>query len=139
MHHQEIDVKVKEIAAALNITEVLHKYPYEMSGGQKQRVACARALITKPKMVLADEPTGALDSKSSRMLLESMGNLNKALDTTILMVTHDAFSASYCDRIIVIKDGCIFNELIKGSDTRKEFFNKIMSVLSLLGGDGDVL
>ena len=90
-------------------------------------------------MVLADEPTGALDSKSSRMLLESMGNLNKALDTTILMVTHDAFSASYCDRIIVIKDGCIFNELIKGSDTRKEFFNKIMSVLSLLGGDGDVL
>lgn len=136
---QQIDERVKEIATTLEITEVLHKYPYEMSGGQKQRVACARALITNPKLVLADEPTGALDSKSARMLLESMVKLNQVLDTTILMVTHDAFSASYCERILVIKDGRIFNELIKGNDTRKEFFNKIMSVLALLGGDGDVL
>lgn len=136
---QKIDESVKEIAATLEITDVLHKYPYEMSGGQKQRVACARALITNPKLVLADEPTGALDSKSARMLLESMVKLNQVLDTTILMVTHDAFSASYCERILVIKDGRIFNELIKGNDTRKEFFNKIMSVLALLGGDGDVL
>lgn len=137
--HQEIDQKIKEVAATLDIAEVLHKYPYEMSGGQKQRVACARALITNPKLILADEPTGALDSKSARMLLESMGKLNKELEATILMVTHDAFSASYCDRILFIKDGRIFNELIKGSDTRKEFFDKIMSVLSLLGGEGDVL
>lgn len=137
--HQMIDEKVKEVAAALDITEVLHKYPYEMSGGQKQRVACARALITNPQLILADEPTGALDSKSSRMLLESMGNLNESLHATILMVTHDAFSASYCERILVIKDGRIFNELIKGTDSRKEFFNRIMSVLALLGGDSDVL
>lgn len=136
---QKIDESVKEITTTLEITDVLHKYPYEMSGGQKQRVACARALITNPKLVLADEPTGALDSKSARMLLESMVKLNQVLDTTILMVTHDAFSASYCERILVIKDGRIFNELIKGNDTRKEFFNKIMSVLALLGGDGDVL
>lgn len=136
---QKIDERVKEIATTLDIIDVLHKYPYEMSGGQKQRVACARALITNPKLVLADEPTGALDSKSARMLLESMVKLNQVLDTTILMVTHDAFSASYCERILVIKDGRIFNELIKGNDTRKEFFNKIMSVLALLGGDGDVL
>lgn len=136
---QKIDESIKEIATTLEITDVLHKYPYEMSGGQKQRVACARALITNPKLVLADEPTGALDSKSARMLLESMVKLNQTLDTTILMVTHDAFSASYCERILVIKDGRIFNELIKGNDTRKEFFNKIMSVLALIGGDGDVL
>lgn len=139
VEHQMIDEKVKKVAAALDITEVLHKYPYEMSGGQKQRVACARALITNPQLILADEPTGALDSKSSRMLLESMGELNKSLHATILMVTHDAFSASYCERILVIKDGRIFNELVKGSDSRKEFFNRIMSVLALLGGDSDVL
>ncbi len=137
--YRVINQKVREVANSLDITEVLDKYPYEMSGGQKQRVACARALITNPKLVLADEPTGALDSKSARMLLESMGRLNKSLSATILMVTHDAFSASYCNRILVIKDGRIFNELIKGNDTRKEFFNKIMSVLALLGGEGDVL
>lgn len=137
--HKEIDQKVKEVAVALDIVEVLHKYPYEMSGGQKQRVACARALITQPKLILADEPTGALDSKSARMLLESIGTLNKKLEATILMVTHDAFSASYCDRILVIKDGRIFNELIKGGSSRKEFFNQIMSVLALLGGEADVL
>lgn len=139
VNFKTIDERIKEVAAALNITEVLNKYPYEMSGGQKQRVACARALITKPKLILADEPTGALDSKSARRLLENMEEMNKTLEATILMVTHDAFSASYCSRILFIKDGRIFNELIKGEESRKEFFDRIMSVLALLGGEADVL
>ena len=131
----EIDKKVKEIAEKLNITDILNKYPYQISGGQKQRVASARAIITNPKIVLADEPTGALDSKSARQLLETFESLNQNLGATILMVTHDAFTASYADRIIFIKDGKIFNELIKGEDTRKQFFEKIIEVQTLLGGD----
>lgn len=131
----EIDKKVKEVANKLEISDVLNKYPYQISGGQKQRVASARAIITNPKIVLADEPTGALDSKSARQLLESFENLNKNLGATILMVTHDAFTASYADRIIFIKDGKIFNELVKGEDTRKQFFEKIIEVQTLLGGD----
>ena len=119
----------------LNITHVLNKYPYQMSGGEKQRVASARAIITNPKLILADEPTGALDSKSSRMLLEKLGELNKNLKATILMVTHDAFTASYCSKIYFIKDGKIFNELIRGDDSRKEFFDRIIDVVTLLGGD----
>ena len=119
----------------LEITDVLNKYPYEMSGGQKQRVASARALVTNPSLILADEPTGALDSKSSRMLLEKFANLNDELKATILMVTHDAFTASYADRIIFIKDGQLFNEIIKGKKTRKEFFDNIIDVVTLLGGD----
>ena len=126
---------VTNIAKRLNITEVLNKYPYQMSGGQKQRVASARAIITNPKLVLADEPTGALDSRSSKMLLESFNQLNRQLETTILMVTHDSFSASYANRVIFIKDGKIFNELEKGNDSRKEFFNGIIDVVTLLGGD----
>ena len=106
-----------------------------MSGGQKQRVASARAIITNPKLILADEPTGALDSKSSRMLLESFNYLNVELEATILMVTHDAFTASYADRVIFIKDGKIFNEINKGDNTRKGFFDKIIDVVTLLGGD----
>ena len=106
-----------------------------MSGGEKQRVASARAIITNPKLILADEPTGALDSKSSRMLLEKLGELNKNLKATILMVTHDAFTASYCSKIYFIKDGKIFNELIRGDDSRKEFFDRIIDVVTLLGGD----
>jgi putative ABC transport system ATP-binding protein len=106
-----------------------------MSGGQKQRVASARAIITNPKLILADEPTGALDSKSSRMLLESFNFLNTELLATILMVTHDAFTASYAGRVIFIKDGKIFNEIRKGESTRKEFFDKIIDVVTLLGGD----
>jgi len=106
-----------------------------MSGGQRQRVAAARAIVSNPAMVLADEPTGALDSKSSRMLLESMEKLNTDLGATILMVTHDAFAASYCKRILFIKDGQLFNELIRGQQTRRDFFSKIMEVISLLGGD----
>ncbi len=132
---KEIDKKVKEVAEKLGITDILNKYPYQVSGGQKQRIASARAIITNPKMILADEPTGALDSKSARQLLESFELLNKKLKSTILMVTHDAFTASYADRIIFIKDGKIFNELIKGNDTRKQFFEKIIEVQTLLGGD----
>ena len=132
---KEIDVRVKDISSKLGIREVLNKYPYQMSGGQKQRVASARAIVTNPKLVLADEPTGALDSKSSRMLLESFNYLNGDLGATILMVTHDAFTASYAGRVIFIKDGKIFNEIHKGSDSRKAFFDKIIDVVTLLGGD----
>lgn len=136
----EIDRRIREVAMKLDIMEVLQKYPYQMSGGQKQRVASARALITNPSLILADEPTGALDSKSSRMLLDSMEKLNTEYNATIMMVTHDAFTASYAHRILFIKDGKIFNELIRGEDSRKEFFNRIMEVVTLLGGEnGNVL
>ena len=131
----EIGKRVNEVARKLDIQDVLQKYPYQMSGGQKQRVASARAIITNPKLVLADEPTGALDSKSSKMLLESFNHLNQEFKTTILMVTHDAFTASYASRVIFIKDGKIFNEIRKGDSTRKEFFDKIIDVVTLLGGD----
>ena len=135
-----IDEHIKDMASQLGIEEVLNKYPYQMSGGQKQRVAAARAIITEPKLVLADEPTGALDSKSSKMLLESFKYLNESIPATILMVTHDAFTASYSKRVIFIKDGKIFNEIIRGGRSRKEFFNEIIDVISLLGGDaGDAL
>ena len=119
----------------LDITSVLNKYPYQMSGGQKQRVAAARAIITNPKLVLADEPTGALDSKSAKMLLEKFNYLNDSLKTTILMVTHDAFTASYATRVIFIKDGKIYSEIRRGEGTRKEFFDSIIDVVTLLGGD----
>lgn len=132
---KEIESRVRDISKKLGIEEILNKYPYEISGGQKQRVASARAIITSPKLVLADEPTGALDSKSARMLLENFEYLNNDLKATIVMVTHDAFTASYCKRILFIKDGKIFNELIKGNSTRKEFFDKIIDVVTLLGGE----
>ena len=137
VNHKEIHKRVNEIANSLGIQEILSKYPYEMSGGEKQRVASARAIITNPSMILADEPTGSLDSKSSRMLLESLENLNNNLKATIMMVTHDAFTASYAKRILFIKDGKIFNELIRGNDSRKEFFNRIIEVVTLLGGDNN--
>lgn len=130
-----IDEKVKKVAEDLNIEDVLKKYPYQMSGGQKQRVSSARAIITNPKLILADEPTGALDSKSAKMLLERFNYLNEWLKATILMVTHDAFTASYASRVIFIKDGKIFNNLNRGLDTRKEFFDKIIDVVTMLGGD----
>ena len=133
-NENNIDKKVKEIAIKLGIEDILKKFPYEVSGGQKQRCACARALINKPKIILADEPTGALDSKAARMLLEAMREMNEKLKATILMVTHDSFSASFCKRVIFIKDGKVFNEIIKGEKTRKEFFNEILDVLTLLGG-----
>ncbi len=132
---REIDKRVNAIAEKLGIKEILKKYPYQVSGGQKQRIASARAIITNPKLVLADEPTGALDSKSARQLLENFEFLNQKMSATILMVTHDAFTASYANRILFIKDGKIFNEIIKGNDTRKQFFEKIIEVQTLLGGD----
>ena len=110
---EEINERINKVAKELDIMDVLKKYPYQMSGGQKQRVSSARAIVTNPKLVLADEPTGALDSKSSKMLLEKFNYLNDELDTTILMVTHDAFTASYATRVIFIKDGKIFNEIKK--------------------------
>lgn len=134
-HISSIDKKIKKVASDLDIESVLKKYPYQMSGGQKQRVASARAIITDPKLILADEPTGALDSKSARMLLERFNYLNESLQATILMVTHDAFTASYASRVIFIKDGKVFNEIHKGNDSRKEFFDKIIDVVTLLGGD----
>lgn len=132
---KEIDKRVNSIAEKLGIQEILKKYPYQVSGGQKQRIASARAIITNPKLVLADEPTGALDSKSARQLLENFELLNQKMNATILMVTHDAFTASYANRILFIKDGKIFNEIIKGNDSRKQFFEKIIEVQTLLGGD----
>ena len=134
-NYKQIDDKVIEIAKALGIEEILNKYPYELSGGQKQRVACARAIVTNPDLILADEPTGALDSKAARMLLDSLNVLNLKLNATILMVTHDPFTASYADRVIFIKDGKIFNEIVRGESSRKVFFNSIMEVQTLLGGE----
>jgi putative ABC transport system ATP-binding protein len=132
---KEVDELVRKSAESLEISQVLNKYPYQMSGGQKQRVASARAIVNNPKLILADEPTGALDSKSAKLLLNSIEKLNKELEATILMVTHDAFTASYAHRILFIKDGKIFNELVRGEDSRKEFFNKIIDIVTLLGGD----
>ncbi len=131
----EVKRKVLETAEILNLTQVLPRYPYEMSGGQQQRVAAARALVTDPALILADEPTGALDSHSSRVLLSMMQEMNQKLSATILMVTHDAFSASYCRRILFIKDGRIFNELNRGEDSRRDFFRRILEVVSVLGGE----
>lgn len=130
----KIDAKIGELTERLGIGEVMKKYPYQMSGGQKQRVAAARALIGDPALVLADEPTGALDSKSARSLLESMEGMNQNYDATILMVTHDAMAASFTTRVIFLKDGQIFNEVRRGTDTRKQFFDRIMDVVTLIGG-----
>lgn len=136
----KIDASIRAAAKTLGITDVLQKYPYQMSGGQKQRVASARVLVKNPSLILADEPTGALDSKSSRMLLESFERMNQELQSTILMVTHDSFTASYAHRILFIKDGRLFNEIVRGNASRREFFNQIIDVVTLLGGDtADVL
>ncbi len=133
----KVDGKIKAVAEKLGITEVLAKYPVQMSGGQKQRVASARAIVTDPALILADEPTGALDSKSARALLESFRKMVQDLKSTILMVTHDPFSASYCDRIIFIRDGKLFTELRRGEDDRKGFFDKIIEVMAVLGGGAE--
>lgn len=130
----EIDGRVREMAGNLNITDILDKYPYQVSGGQKQRCACARAIINQPKLILADEPTGALDSHSSQMLLSAIQSINETLGATILMVTHDAFSASYANRILFLRDGTIFTEIFKGSNSRRTFFEKILDVLTMTGG-----
>lgn len=135
-----IKEKVRAISDRLGITDILSKFPYEVSGGQNQRCACARALIGDPKLILADEPTGALDSKSSRMLLETLSDMNRKFQATILLVTHDPFSASFCERVLFLKDGQIFNEILKGEKNRKVFFTEILDILTLLGGDlGNVM
>lgn len=131
----EIEGRVKETAELLGITDCLNKYPYQMSGGQRQRTAAARAIITDPALVLADEPTGALDSRSARMLLERLEELNQIRQTTILMVTHDAFTASCCHRVIFLRDGQIFLELSRGRMDRRAFFAQIIRVVSQLGGE----
>ena len=127
--------RVEDMAKKLNIREVLKKYPYQMSGGQKQRCACARAMITNPSLILADEPTGALDSQSAGMLLDNLQFLNRELGATILMVTHDPLCASYSGRVLFLKDGKLFHELRKGEADRKGFFDQIIHVIALLGGD----
>ncbi|SDY96908.1 ABC transporter ATP-binding protein [Tindallia californiensis] len=129
--------KTVAVAKYLAIESVLKHYPYQLSGGQKQRVASARAIITDPSLILADEPTGALDSKSARLLLECFESLNKDLNSTILMVTHDAFTASYAQRILFIKDGTLFSEILRGNQSRKAFFQQIIEVMTLLGGDDE--
>ena len=138
MLHKSLELlllNLQFVAQKLGISDILNKYPYQISGGQKQRVASARAIITNPKLILADEPTGALDSKSAKQLLESFEILNQKINSTIVMVTHDSFTASYASRILFIKDGKIFNELVRADKSRKEFFDEIIDVVTILGGD----
>ena len=135
--YKELRVLVAQTADALEISDILQKYPGELSGGQKQRVAAARAIVTQPSLVLADEPTGALDSRAARKLLESFSGMNTRLHATILMVTHDAFAASFCSRILFLRDGKIFTELRRGGLSRSAFFGKVMEIISLLGGDAE--
>lgn len=130
----EIEKRVEEIADTFGIREILEKYPYHISGGQKQRAAASRAIVSNPSLILADEPTGALDSKSATGLLESLSKLNQQNQATILMVTHDAYAASYCKRVIFINDGRLFKELHKRDMTRQAFFGQIIEVLATLGG-----
>lgn len=134
IHVSELERRVDEIADKFGIRPILEKYPYQISGGQKQRTAASRAIISNPRLILADEPTGALNSKSAADLLESLKSLNEQDKATIFMVTHDAFAASYCKRVLFIKDGNIFTELVKGNTSRKDFFKKILDVLNILGG-----
>ena len=136
----EIEGRVKETAELLGITDCLNKYPYQMSGGQRQRTAAARAIITDPALVLADEPTGALDSRSAKLLLDRFEALNREGRATILMVTHDAFTASYCRRILFLQDGAVLTQLERGGQSRRSFFQQIIGVVTRLGGDqSDVL
>ena len=128
---------VEKVTQALGVSNVLDKYPYQMSGGQRQRIACARALVTRPQLVLADEPTGALDSKNAKLLLESLESINRSRNATVLMVTHDETAASYCRRVLFIRDGRVFTELRRGEDSRRAFFQKIMQVVAVQGGVDD--
>ena len=132
----EIEQRIPQIAQALNIQDVLGKYPYQMSGGQQQRVAAARAMVTNPAIVLADEPTGALDSRSARSLMKQLSGVNREDEAAVLMVTHDAQAASFCSRILFIQDGKVFHELRKrvGEETNREFYERILSVMAQLGG-----
>lgn len=134
---QKIEQSINNLARTLGIEEVLQKYPEQMSGGQRQRVAAARAIVGNPKLILADEPTGALDSKSSVMLLEVFENMNAHMGATILMVTHDALAASYSSRTVFVRDGRLFNDLSRGNASRNEYYQRIMEVMAFLGGDLD--
>ncbi|MEH7303469.1 ABC transporter ATP-binding protein, partial [Neobacillus drentensis] len=130
----EMNKKVIELANRFGIQDILEKYPYEVSGGQQQRTAVCRAIVCDPSIIFADEPTGALDSKSSYQLLETLVELNKENQSTILMVTHDAYAASFCSRIIFIKDGSLYTEIRKGDHSRKHMYKQILDILSTLGG-----
>ena len=133
---KEVLTRVEEMAKRLSIAETLDKYPYQMSGGQQQRVAAARALVTNPAVIMADEPTGALDSKNARLLLESLETMNQRYQATVLMVTHDSFAASYTNRVLFIRDGRLFTEIRRGDSSRREFFDRIMEVVAMMGGEG---
>ena len=138
LNHQNpgtVQNRVREVAGKLGITDILTKFPYQVSGGQKQRAACARAMVAGQSLLLADEPTGALDSKASKNLLEIMTTMNQDMGATILMVTHDAYSASYAKRVLFLKDGRVFNELLRGERGRPVFYHEILDVLAALGGD----
>lgn len=132
----EIEKRIKHISEIFGIEKILDHYPFELSGGQQQRTAAARAIITNPSLIFADEPTGALDSKSAHNLLHTLSTLNEQEKATILMVTHDAYAASFCKRVLVIKDGMIFTEIYKGEQSRKLFFQQIIDILATLGGGG---
>lgn len=138
MKVSEIEKRVQSIAEILNIEKILEKRPYETSGGQQQRAACARALIHNPSLILADEPTGNLDSKAAQDVMESLEKLNHENEATIMMVTHDPFSASFCKRIVMIKDGKYFLEIVRGGN-RQAFFKEIMDALTLIGGKNNDL
>lgn len=133
----KIDDLVLDISKKLGISDILDKYPYEVSGGQKQRCACARALINNPKLILADEPTGALDSRNARILLETFKEMNEELNSTILMVTHDAFSASFASRVLFIKDGEVFHQIYRGDMTDQKMYQKISDTLTVLATGGE--
>ena len=132
---KEVLARVGQVAQRLNIAQTLDKYPYQLSGGQQQRVAAARALVTDPALIMADEPTGALDSKNARLLLESFEAMNRQYQATVLMVTHDSFAASYTQRVLFIRDGRIFTELRRGDKPRQEFFSNIMEIVAMMGGE----
>ena len=137
---RSVETRAREAARLLGVEDVLDKFPYQMSGGQQQRVAAARATVTRPALIIADEPTGALDSKSTRLLLEQLEGLNREEGATILLVTHDAFTASWCQRILFLRDGELYRELRREKKERREVFREILAVVSELGGDGgDVL
>ena len=132
----EMEKRLKPIAGELGIADLLNKFPYEISGGQKQRAAVARALITNPQLILADEPTGALDSKSTDDLLETFRKIN-AQGQTILMVTHSTKAASHAGRVLFIKDGEVFHQLYRGSSTNEQLYQKISDTLTVLATGGE--
>ena len=130
--------RLAKVAESLEITEQLSKFPRQLSGGQRQRAACARALITEPALILADEPTGALDSANSKSLMQTFTYMNQSLGSTILMVTHDAVVGSYASRVLFLKDGKIWNELHRGERTRQAMYHEILNIMAVRGGEADV-